>query len=604
VERVSIVIGQHDPRSVYAARAAAAEQEYGRAVARGERLGLLRLAAFALLLVLLFTPFEVGVIGYVLWVALFGWLVILSGRADSSRRGAESATRWYADADKRLSGGWTGRGVVEFDPTPAGHTYAADLDLFGVGSVFDLLCRAQSTSGRELLGSWLLETADAEEVRSRQAAARELAPHVELREDLVRLGSEISSALARTNTVEWAQGARRLRGWLLPVMAITSSLLLTASLVNAIALDGPWRYVFLALGLHVLAALPWRRRVRGVLEDGERPVRNLLLVGRLGGRLGRATFEAPRLQAAAEQWSATDEEGATHALRHLPTWQGFQEGLQNPFFMPIAWILNVGPLLAAGIEAWRARHGSHVPAWLHSLGEFEALDSLGSHHFERPSDVFPEIVEGPARFEAVALGHPLLPPATCVHNDLTLEAGAPGAQCLLVSGSNMSGKSTLMRAVGVNAALALAGCVVQAEALRLSPLRIGSSLRVQDSLGEGRSRFQAELERIAQILREAKEDGWPMLFLLDEVLGGTNSADRGVGTAALLDAFLAHGAIGLVSTHDLALAPLATERAAMRNVHFRDEIVDGQMHFDHKLHEGVVERSNAVALMRGAGIDV
>ncbi len=596
--------GPQDPRKVYAARATAAKQEYARAVARAERLGLFRLAAFGLLLFLLFSPFEVGVIGYVGWVGLFGYLVIRSGRADSSRRGAESATRWYADAEQRLSGGWTGRGVVDFDPTPASHTYSADLDLFGAGSVFDLLCRAQSTTGRELLGSWLLETAAADEVRSRQTAARELAPHVELREDLVRLGSEISSALARTNTVEWARSERRLRGPLLPALALVTAGLLCASLVNAIALDGSWRYVFFALGLHVLAALPWRRRVRGVLEDAERPVRNLLLVGRLGGRLGRATFDAPRLQAAGQQWSATDPGGATHALRKLPTWQGFQEGLQNPFFLPLAWILNVGPLLAAGIEAWRARHGTHVRAWLESLGEFEALDSLGCHHFERPADVFPEIVDGPARFEAVALGHPLLPPDTCVHNDLKLEAGVTGAQCLLVSGSNMSGKSTLMRSVGVNAALALAGSVVQAQSLHLTPLRIGSSLRVQDSLGEGRSRFQAELERIAQILSEAKDAGWPMLFLLDEVLGGTNSADRGVGTAALLDAFLGHGAIGLVSTHDLALAPLATERAPMRNVHFRDEIVDGQMHFDHKLHEGVVERSNAVALMRGAGIDV
>ena len=595
---------RQDPQAVYAARAVTALAEHERAVARASRLGLLRLAAFSLLLFLLFSPYEVGVIGYVAWVPLFGFLVIRSGQADSSRRGAESAAQWYADAQRRLSGKWSGRGVVDFDPTPSTHTYAADLDLFGVGSVFDLLCRAQSASGRELLGRWLLETADAEEVRSRQAAARELAPKVELREDLVRLGAEISSALARGNTVEWAHAPRRLRGFLMPVIAVVTAVLLTASLVNAIALDGAWRYVFAALGLHVCAALPWRGRVKGVLDDAERPVRNLLLVGRLGGRVGRASFEAPRLRAAALQWSATDADGATHALRRLPTWQGFQEGLQNPFFLPFAWVLSVGPLLAAGIEAWRARHGAHVPDWLASLGEFEALDSLGCHHFERPTDVFPVIVEGPARFEAVALGHPLLPPATCVHNDLMLAAGNEGAQCLLVSGSNMSGKSTLMRAVGVNAALALAGSVVQAESLQLTTLRIGSSLRVQDSLGEGRSRFQAELERIAQILRESREGDWPMLFLLDEVLGGTNSGDRRVGTAALLDAFLAQGAIGLVTTHDLALSPLATERAPMRNVHFRDEIVDGQMHFDHKLHEGVVERSNAVALMRGAGIDV
>jgi DNA mismatch repair ATPase MutS len=171
-----------------------------------------------------------------------------------------------------------------------------------------------------------------------------------------------------------------------------------------------------------------------------------------------------------------------------------------------------------------------------------------------------------------------------------------------VSGSNMSGKSTLLRTVGINTVLAMAGAPVCAKRLRLTPLQVGASIRINDSLHEGSSRFYAEITRLKQLFEPA---ALPLLFLLDELLQGTNSADRRVGAEGIIRALIKRGAIGLISTHDLALTDIAgLDDGALRNVHFQDELVDGKLHFDFKLHGGIVTKSNGVELMRSIGLDV
>jgi DNA mismatch repair ATPase MutS len=244
-----------------------------------------------------------------------------------------------------------------------------------------------------------------------------------------------------------------------------------------------------------------------------------------------------------------------------------------------------------------------VPEWLQIVGEVEALAALGTYAFEHPADPFPELVEDDAVpcFEAEALGHPLIPEARLVANDLRI---GPGCQLLVVSGSNMSGKSTLLRAVGVNAVLAFAGAPVRARRLRLSPVSVGATLRVQDSLQAGRSRFYAEITRVREVADLAR-GGRPVLFLFDELFHGTNSHDRVAGAEGVLGRFLDHGAIGLVTTHDLALAAVA-DRLAPRasNVHFEDRFAGGEIQFDYRLHPGPVTRSNALALMHAVGLAV
>jgi DNA mismatch repair ATPase MutS len=233
----------------------------------------------------------------------------------------------------------------------------------------------------------------------------------------------------------------------------------------------------------------------------------------------------------------------------------------------------------------------------------EALCSLAGHAWEHPEDPFPELTAdaGGPLFDGEALGHPLLPEGACVRNDLRLDGDL---QLLLVSGSNMSGKSTLLRTVGVNAVLAQAGGTVRARRLRLSPLAVGASIRINDSLLAGRSRFYAEITRLRELVALAAGD-LPLFFLLDEILHGTNSHDRQIGAEAVVRGLVERGAIGLVTTHDLALAQVAEALAPQAaNIHFQDHMEAGRMVFDYRIHPGVVTKSNALELMRSVGLDV
>jgi DNA mismatch repair ATPase MutS len=264
------------------------------------------------------------------------------------------------------------------------------------------------------------------------------------------------------------------------------------------------------------------------------------------------------------------------------------------------------PQFTAAIEAWRRQNGPRIAVWLQALSELEALCALAAHAYDHPERPFPTLTDaadGPT-FHAVALAHPLL--ARCVSNDVDLGGGGPdaGPRLIVLSGSNMSGKSTLMRTVGVNAVLALAGAPVRATELKLSPLALGATLRVQDSLLAGTSRFYAEVSRLRQIVELARGPV-PVLFLVDEILAGTNSHDRRLGAAAVLRSLVDKGAIGIASTHDLALTEITNELSGRAvNQHFEDQLEGDKLHFDYRLRAGVVQRSNALALMRAVGLDV
>jgi DNA mismatch repair ATPase MutS len=292
----------------------------------------------------------------------------------------------------------------------------------------------------------------------------------------------------------------------------------------------------------------------------------------------------------------------------------------NLWFRPIAALLLVRDQTAVVIDRWHAQYGPAVESWLRAVGDIEALAALATFAYEHPADSYPALVEGGPLFDATALGHPLIDERVGVRNDVRLGDGHPRA--LIVSGSNMSGKSTLLRGVGVNVVLALSGAPVRAADLTLSPLAIGSTMRIEDSLQAGHSRFYAEILRIRAIVDLARGPR-PLLFLLDEILGGTNSHDRRIGAEATVRILIDAGAIGLVTTHDLALTELASklgpldrkapegpldEKAAegpsVANVHFEDRIENGTMVFDYRMRPGVVERSNALALMRAVGLDV
>jgi DNA mismatch repair ATPase MutS len=269
--------------------------------------------------------------------------------------------------------------------------------------------------------------------------------------------------------------------------------------------------------------------------------------------------------------------------------------------MPFAAVWLWTTQLSMAIDAWRAAQGPAIGGWLRAVGEFEALCALASYSAENPADPFPEIMTGQARFDAEGLGHPLIAIEQCVRNDVSL--GDP-VRALVVSGSNMSGKSTLLRSVGVAAVMALAGAPVRAASLRLTPLAVGATLRVQDSLQAGKSRFYAEITRVRQLV-DLSRGPLPLLFLFDELFHGTNSHDRRTGAESVLRGLLDRGSIGLITTHDLALAEIVSALGPVSvNVHFADHFENGEMRFDYRMRPGVVEHSNALALMRAVGLEV
>jgi DNA mismatch repair ATPase MutS len=317
-------------------------------------------------------------------------------------------------------------------------------------------------------------------------------------------------------------------------------------------------------------------------------------------RMEREQFRCPLL---AGLRASLDVEGdpPSRRLARLKRLVEYLDSRDNVFVRVLEPFILWTPHLALKVEDWREHSGDAVRRWLHAAGEMEALCSLASYAYEHPADPFPEFAaEGPW-LEGEALGHPLIPEEKVVRNDIQIGGKL---RVLVVSGSNMSGKSTMLRTLGVNTVLAQAGAPVRARRLRLSPLAVGASIRLTDSLQGGVSRFYAEILRLRQIL-DVTAGPLPVLFLIDEFLHGTNSHDRRIGAEALVRGLVERGAIGLITTHDLALADIADElgeRAA--NVHFEDQIADGQIRFDYRMRTGVVRKSNAIELMRQVGLEI
>ena len=533
--------------------------------------------------------------------ALFAALAVVHDGVLGALRVANRAAAWHELGIARLEDHWVGQGEAGERFRDADHPYALDLDIFGNGSLFQLLTTARTAAGEETLARWLLSGADAGEVRIRQAAVRDLAVRRQFREDLYTLGADVRAAVESARLIEWATTPAQLGTGALRMGAGGLAAAVVAATVAAAAGFVPWTA---ALGLAVLnavAGLLFSRQTARVLHGASVPSRELDVFAALAARVRRERFAAQRLQQLAGGLGAGAGD-PVRAARQLSRPVQMHEWQHNMVFAPIAAVLLWGLQCAAAVEAWRARHGQEVAGWLQSAGELEALASLATCHFGRPDDPFPELAEGDTPvYEAEGLAHPLLPRAAAVASDVSLGAEP---QLLVVTGSNMSGKTTLLRTVGINAVLALAGGTVRARRLRLSPLVIGGTLRVQDSLLDGRSRFYAEITRLRRLVDMARGPT-PLLFLLDELFHGTNSRDRLEGAHGVLRFFIGLQAVGLITTHDLALAGLADRLApAAVNVHFEDQFEDGKMTFDYRLRPGRATGTNALALMAAVGLDV
>jgi hypothetical protein len=615
------------PASEYARRLEQRRQRNAELTRRERLAGNGRVVVFllgALAAILAFGAHWLSPVWILLPILIYSVLLIYHERVTRAWHRSRRAVAFYENGLARLRDDWKGRGQTGARFQDDTHPYAGDLDLFGAGSLFELLCTARTRTGEDTLAAWLRHAAAPEEVRARQAAVAELRPQLDLREDLALLGGDVPVGVDFDALASWgAEPPFLTRQWprwvALGLGLLTTTALIGWQLTLFGLLDGSTAFgaFFLRAGslpFGVLLAVQlsfagWLQgRVQRVLAAVERRGRDLALLSNVLARLERAAFKSPRLCELRTALDTTAHPGSGRAvapserIAQLGNLLDLLNSRRNQLFLPLAYLLMWGTQMAHAIESWRAVAGPAIARWLAVVGEFEALCSLASYAYENPDDPFPDIVtDGTVCYEGEQMGHPLLPTSRCVRNDLRL---TDGLRVLIVSGSNMSGKSTFLRTVGINAVLALAGAPVRARRLRLSPLAIGATLRIQDSLQAGRSRFYAEILRVRQIV-DLTRGPLPLLFLLDEIFAGTNSHDRRLGAESVVRGLVQAGALGLVTTHDLSLTHIAEQlgsRAA--NVHFADHFENGVMTFDYRLQPGVVQHSNALALMRAVGLEV
>jgi len=535
-------------------------------------------------------------------LAVYALLGILHGRVLRAKARAETAADSYRKGIARIEDRWAGSGQAGERFRDANHVYAEDLDLFGRGCLFELLSTARLPMGESKLAKWLSEGSEVSAILERQKLIEELREKLDLREDLTVTGEALRARLNPEKLIEWAEGKS-----ILPVGPIWRGVMALLAVGAAAGIvyyfESALLWPLLSVLVVEIVVLAWLwRRAHAVIEGVDCNAEGLLLFSEILERLEREPFVSPRLQELAAELKQKHEP-ASRAVRkfaRIVYWIDASDSLISRMSeLPFLYSVQVG--MAA--EAWRRRWGAKMRRWAELAGEMEALLSLAAYSYEHPADPFPEFVsaeEGLGFFDGEAMGHPLIAAEKCVRNSVRLDAKT---RVLLVSGSNMSGKSTLLRVVGINTALAMAGAPIRGTRLRLTPLRIGTRIRSTDSLQEGRSSFYTEILHIRKVFDGAQE-AVPLVFLFDELLEGTNSKDRRIGAEGLIQALLKRRAIGIVTTHDLALTEIAAAVGnVLRNMHFEDQVVDGKMRFDYKLREGVVEKSNALELMRLIGLE-
>ena len=559
-----------------------------------------------------------------IWLSAFSHERILRARSR-----ADSAAAFYRRGIARVEDRWAGTGQTGERFRDPQHVYADDLDLFGRGCLFELLSTARLPMGENQLAKWLCAPSSKAAILERQGLLAELREKLDLHRDLAVIGDELRARLNPESLTGWAETQRVMPGVATRVAAIVLALAAVAAIVFYLATLTYWP-ILIVLMIEVFFRRSLRRQAHAVIEGISCNAEGLLLFADILQRLEQEPFASPRLQGFAAELNRGGEP-ASHFIRKLARivyWIDAHHSLLGHLVeLPLLYTAQV----AFAAESWRRRYGARMRASIEIVGEIEALISLATYSYEHPADPFPEIAEppdSPALFDGQELGHPLIAEAKCVRNSVRLDQET---RVLLVSGSNMSGKSTLLRVVGINTVLAMAGAPVRAKALRLTPLNVGTRIHSTDSLQEGRSTFYTEILHIRRVFdltapmvakaevangdlakTEANltkgdpgNENRALLFLFDELLEGTNSKDRRIGAESLIRGLLQRRAIGIVTTHDLALTEITAALGnSIRNVHFEDQVEDGKMRFDYKLRDGVVTKSNAIALMRLIGLEM
>ncbi|MDE0259267.1 MAG: hypothetical protein OXR82_12890 [Gammaproteobacteria bacterium] len=527
--------------------------------------------------------------------------------ADFNREGIARVERRWSDLPRPFS-----------PPVPRNHDYADDLDLHGHASLVHLTGVCGTAPGRSTLWSWLLAPADPETIALRQEGVREMAGAFDYRD---RIAAE--ARLMNSDSMEgvedflrwcespgWLSGRTWLRAAAVLLPPVNLAAIILYSLGMAPTAAAAWPLLVSAL----VMAPAWKaiNRAGSEADDGESGVRHY---GPLLSLLADAPLDS-RYAADLRQRLGAGTRPAPGEIATLRRLLDMAEVRRSPLFhIPLALVFLWDVHVLAALERWKKRSGARVRAWLEVVGEAEALVALAALAADHPDWTMPALDAEATSLRGRALGHPLLAPQLCVRNDV--EVG-PAGSFLLVTGSNMSGKSTLVKAVGLNAVLAQAGGPVCAEALRIPSLRVVTSMHVADSLADGVSFFMAGLQRLKQVVDAAETpgagegsragrpvSGGPrVLYLLDEILQGTNSAERRIAARTVLRRLLRSGAIGAVTTHDLSLADAEDLNMRAVPVHLTESVGDENegLTFDYRLRTGIATSTNALRLLELVGL--
>lgn len=482
------------------------------------------------------------------------------------------------------------------------HPFSSDLDLFGHHSLFQLVSRASTQYGKNTLASWMQKTASPKEIRKRHAASEALAENIDWRQEFQATGMlskapgdplDVLDAWVKEEPVMAKSPIYRIIPLVLPPITLALTVLALIPIIH-------WGFALGTFALHIIAIRSIQKYSHEVFQKIERRAPFLAAFGKLIQQMETLETkteltDAYKTRLAKEGKTAYQEISSLSKLlvRLELRLNGLPYYIMNyTFFWDMIWLVR--------LERWKVRHRDHILDWFRVIGEMEALASLAALRYARNDWNHPEIMEDDFHLEGEGLGHPLIPGNVRITNPISLPA--PG-RIWLITGSNMSGKSTYLRTVGINVVLALMGAPVCADSLRISPMQVATSMRTQDSIEENTSSFYAELKRLKMVI-DRVERGEHVLFLLDEILKGTNSRDRHTGARALINQLQQGGGSGLVSTHDLELVDLEeTLKGAVKNYSFNCEVSpNGELDFDYTLTDGMCRSMNATALMKTMGI--
>ncbi len=531
---------------------------------------------------------------------LFAWMVISYGITERQRnhfRHLEEINKLEIRClEGDFSGFKSGGEYAERD-----HPYTYDLDIFGRTSLFQLICRTTSKPASDLLAGYLKQPAPTDEIMSRQEAVKELAPMTGWRQEFMTIGYQNAGAGNDPSALlKWLGSDDLFRNrkreitviWLLSILALASIAMVIAGVPAA-----------LLAPVFTVNFIFYFTRFRKITKLHEQVSRSSELLRNYSSSIGmieKETFKAGKLKML--QGSFRGGADASVQVRTLARLVNRLDSRLNVLVsIPLNLLFFTDIRYCLALEEWKGQHAARIPGWFAAMAEFEVLSSLANLTYNNPSWVFPEIVPDFFTFRAVNMGHPLIPEKKRINNDF---ASSGQGKTVLITGSNMSGKSTFLRTCGINTVLALAGAPVCASSFTLSHVRIHSSMRITDSLEENISSFYAELRRLRFVITEAEKD--PRVFLLlDEILRGTNSDDRFTGSVALIKQLMGYETVAMVATHDLRLAGLSKDiPGKIDNYHFDVKISGEELFFDYKLTPGVCSSFNASLLMKKMGIKV